>query len=350
MAIKALRRGGGHRASMSMAIKILATLSVLVALAAGSLALAYHRDLAAARAGLEGASRTVDSPWGPIEYADVGTGPPVLVIHGSGGGFDQGLALGAPLVSQGYRVIAPSRFGYLRSAMPAGASPQMQADALAWLTDILGVGPVAVVGFSAGALPAMQLALRHPEACRRLALGVPASYAPGRAPGESAALNGAARAATNAVLGSDFLFWAVERFAPGFATEMILATDPALVRDAPPDDRRRVAAMLRGVLPITERNWGILFDSAFAGRPEPYPVEEITCPMLVISARDDLYGTAKAAAYIADKAPSARLILYPTGGHMLVGHNAEAWEAIADFAREPTAIRPPQPSASAPRP
>ena len=34
-----------------------------------------------------------------MEYAIAGTGPPVLMIHGTGGGFDQGLAFAEPLVA-----------------------------------------------------------------------------------------------------------------------------------------------------------------------------------------------------------------------------------------------------------
>ncbi len=54
-------------------------------------------------------------------------GPPLLMVHGSGGGFDQGLDFARTLVPDGYRVIVPSRFGYLRTPLPADASPMAQA-------------------------------------------------------------------------------------------------------------------------------------------------------------------------------------------------------------------------------
>jgi hypothetical protein len=53
---------------------------------------------------------------------------PVLVVHGAGGGFDQGLHFGAPLAAKGFQVIAMSRFGYLRTPLPAEASAAAQAD------------------------------------------------------------------------------------------------------------------------------------------------------------------------------------------------------------------------------
>ncbi len=76
---------------------------------------------------------------GPIEVQQAGHGEPLLIIHGSGGGHDQGMAWAQPLVQQGLRVIAPSRFGYLRTPRPAAASPEAQADAHACLLDALAI-------------------------------------------------------------------------------------------------------------------------------------------------------------------------------------------------------------------
>jgi len=87
------------------------TTVLVAALVAGStwLAYQYHRDIGRARARVATGSRVISTPCGPIEYAEVGIGSPVLTIHGAGGGFDQGLVLGAPLAAKGYRVIAASR-------------------------------------------------------------------------------------------------------------------------------------------------------------------------------------------------------------------------------------------------
>lgn len=87
----------------------------------------------------------------------------MLVVHGAGGGFDQGLAIGAPLAARGYRVIAMSRLGYLRTPLPAEASAAAQGDAHACLLDALGLERAAVVAASAGAPSALQLALREAE-------------------------------------------------------------------------------------------------------------------------------------------------------------------------------------------
>ncbi len=310
---------------------IAGAVAILMVIGVVGTTLAWRRDMATARAPLVNRSQVVDSPWGPIEYADVGAGPPVLFIHGSGGGFDQALAFSAPLAGRGVRIIAPSRFGYLRSAMPRGATVEMQADALDWLMRRLGIEQAVIFGGSAGALSATQLALRHPDRCRGLVLAVPALYAPDRLPGANAAPDANTQRAINAALGSDFLFWAGVRTAPGFMTRMVLATDPATVQAAQDSERKRVGDVMFHILPVSARREGLLMDSATAGTPPSWPVERIACPTLVIGARGDLYETDKAAIYAAERIPGSRLVLYPDGGHLWVGHDAELWRAVADF-------------------
>ena len=89
----------------------------------------FRPSLVGARARISTGSQIASTRCGPIEYAEAGAGPPVLVIHGAGGGFDQGITLGEAPARGGFRVIAPSRFGYLRTPVPADASAEAQADA-----------------------------------------------------------------------------------------------------------------------------------------------------------------------------------------------------------------------------
>ncbi|HEY9217163.1 MAG TPA: alpha/beta fold hydrolase [Phenylobacterium sp.] len=291
----------------------------------------YHRDIRAAEARLEGRSTVLTGPYGTVEYASQGEGPAVLAIHGSGGGFDQGLDMMGPLAAHGYRLIAPSRFGYLRSTRPIDASPEVQADALAWLVRRLGEKQVIVAGGSAGALPAMQFAIRHPDLTKAVVLIVPAAYAPGRKVNENAMGGPVGEKIALGLLRSDFLFWAAMRLMPDQVTRALLATDPALVRSAGADEKRRVNAILAHILPVSRRAAGLVDDTRWAGAPPPYPVERIGAPLLAVSLRDDLYGTYAAAEYAAAKAPNGRLIGYSTGGHIWVGRDKELWAAVDDF-------------------
>src|SRR5271169_1971574 len=152
-------------------------LSLLLVAGLGIVA-TFARDLANARARLVGRSSTLATSLGTLEYAQIGQGEPIMVVHGAGGGFDQALDMAGGLAQQGFRLIAPSRFGYLRSSLPAQLTAEMQADAFVELLDHLGIAKVNVVSISAGAWSALQLSIRHPDRVRALVLLVPADYLP----------------------------------------------------------------------------------------------------------------------------------------------------------------------------
>lgn len=293
----------------------------------------YHRDIQQARHRVASGSQIAQTPCGPIEYAVAGDGPPVLVVHGAGGGFDQGLDFGAALVERGFRVIAMSRFGYLRTPLPADASPTAQADAHACLLDTLGVERVAVAGASAGAPSSMQFALRHPNRISALVLLVPAAYVP--RPGGAPPLTAppGIEFLFETVLRSDFLFWAALRLAPGGMTRPILATDPALVANASREEQARTAMVMEHILPVSSRRQGLLNDANITSSLDRYALERIAAPTLAISVQDDLFGTYDGARYTAEHIPGARFVGYPSGGHLWVGHQREVSDEIARFLR-----------------
>jgi pimeloyl-ACP methyl ester carboxylesterase len=83
--------------------------------------------------------------------------------------------------------------------------------------------------------------------------------------------------------------------------------------------------------PISPRRAGLLNDAVVTSSLPRYELEKITAPTLAISASDDLYGTFDGARYTAEHVPHARFIGYPSGGHMLVGHDAETSSEITAF-------------------
>ena len=78
---------------------ILGLVGAGAALAGGAAWRSFSTEIAEARARTRGRSEVFESRFGAMEYAIAGTGPPVLMIHGTGGGFDQGLAFAEPLVA-----------------------------------------------------------------------------------------------------------------------------------------------------------------------------------------------------------------------------------------------------------
>jgi 2-hydroxy-6-oxonona-2,4-dienedioate hydrolase len=316
-------------------IRVRRAVSLVVGLLlAGLVGLAYttyRRDLHHARERVSTGSHIVQTPCGPIEYALAGDGPPVLVVHGAGGGYDQGLELGEPLVTSGFRIIAMSRFGYLRTPLPPDASASAQADAHACLLDALEIRRAAVVGTSAGAPSSMQLALRHSERCRALVLLVPAAYVP--RPGSTPPMQTPAGTEFlfKTALKSDVLFWAAIRLARSTVIRAILATPPAVVEDASAEEQARVGSVLEHILPVSPRRLGLLNDAAVTASLPRYELERITIPTLVISLADDLFGTFDGARYTAEHVPYARFIGYPSGGHVWVGHQQAVMAEMVAF-------------------
>jgi 2-hydroxy-6-oxonona-2,4-dienedioate hydrolase len=318
---------------------ILACGAIIAAAAGYGLAASYRSELQAASARVGAGSSIARTPCGPIEFSDRGSGPPVLVVHGAGGGFDQGADFAEELPGAGYRVIAMSRFGYLRTPLPADASAQAQADAHACLLDSLQIPRAAIVGVSAGAPSSLQFALRHPDRCAALALLVPAAYVP-RPDDEPSMRTPAATAVLfDTALRSDFLFWLATKLARDTMMAAILATPPEVIADAPAQEQARAGRILDRILPVSPRRLGLLNDAAVTSSLQREPLERVKAPTLVISLDDDRFGTLDGAIYTARHIPGARLIRFERGGHVWIGHHEEVMsglkEHLAQHGQEP---------------
>jgi len=138
-------------------------------------------------------SQILNTELGDIEYILKGdSGPVVLFLHGMPGGYDQ-----APEHWQGYRLLAPSRPGYLRTPIEVGTSPKEQAEAYLALLDGLDIENVIVLGVSGGGPSAIEFAANYPERTDALILMEAISQ---RFPnnGEMSSL-----------MTSDFLYWSM---------------------------------------------------------------------------------------------------------------------------------------------
>jgi 2-hydroxy-6-oxonona-2,4-dienedioate hydrolase len=284
--------------------------------------------MTASKASLMYGSDVFQSSAGTVEYGVEGRGSPVLMLHGAGGGFNQGLFFANALRQRGFQVIAPSRFGYLKSAFPADASPSHQADVLVELLDYLGVSQIPIIGGSAGALAAAALAIRHPQRCSQLVLLVPAANLSGRDP---VVFTPTQRFAASFVLGSDFGFWALSSLMPGLMIRTLLATDPALLERAIPEEKQRASHILSGLMPISQKINGLRNDGFWSGAPTQLKFENIKTPTLVLSCEDDLFGTAETSRMLAQRITGAKVIIYPRGGHIWLGHDEDIANEVSIF-------------------
>ncbi len=293
----------------------------------------FHQDLSTARARASAGSVVAVTRCGPIEYQQAGEGLPLLIVHGSGGGHDQGMDFARPLVRHGVRVIAMSRFGYLRTPRPADASPAAQADAHMCLLDALGLPRVAIMGVSAGAPSALQAAIRHPDRIQALVLVVPIAYKPGDVADSAPPVSDAMDAMLLQLLGSDFVFWSALQVARDAVLRHVLATPPELVTAAGAAEQARVHGMAGHVLPVSLRAPGLRDDTRLGKSLGRYALESIRVPTLVVGARDDGFGTYAAAQYTASQIPGARFVGFAQGGHLLVGHGEAMFAHILQLLR-----------------
>ena len=289
----------------------------------------FDRDITQANARVARGSVLIATRCGPIEYQEAGSGVPLLAVHGSGGGYDQGMAFAAPLARQGIRVIAMSRFGYLRTPMPPDASAAAQADAHACLLDALRIDKAAVMGGSAGAPSALQMAIRHPGRVTALVLVVPLIYKPPALADSAAPLPPAVENALMRLIGSDFLFWSALHVARNQLIKVVLATPPELLARASPREHARATTMLENILPVSARVKGLAYDPAAGKHLVPDSLASVQARTLIISARDDGYGTYASANYTASAIAGARFIGFDEGGHIWIGHNDEVMAEIA---------------------
>lgn len=255
------------------------------------------------------------TPDGTIRYLDVGEGTPVLLVHGIFGGSDAALRQLRPFVPDGFRLIVPSRFGYLGSTLPAGATAARQADAFADLLDGLGIARAAVLAVCAGSTSALQLALRHRGRVSGLALLSPNGTGPQH--DRRFMPSGFARA----LWGSDRLMWLYRHHAPARLTRLMGVPRAA--------DHTRLAAELDGLFPVSRRVDGVLFD-ALVSNPDinTYDFHDMSTPTLIVHARDDALAPCWGAIALSQTIPGARLLVVEDGGHLMLGAHPEVEAAV----------------------
>jgi pimeloyl-ACP methyl ester carboxylesterase len=269
----------------------------------------------------------VPTSFGRIEYLDRGTGPVVLVIHGITQAADGGLRdVAEELVPDGYRLIVPSRFGYLGSHMPEQATPELQADAFVGLLDALEVNDAVVVAASAGSTSALHLAIGHPERVRALVL-VSANV-----PGAHQLKGMPPKLVFKAIFGSDPILWTMITYLPALIarlSQVLVVPDGVLLE---PGDDEKVSRAMRNVLLGRRRVVGEVFD-AYISNPNVNRIDlsRVLVPTLVMHARDDPGPPYASAVEMSRRIPDARLLTVETGGHMMLGAHADAIEEVARF-------------------
>ena len=304
---------GGCKDDRTTTLKVIALWIVVVLAAVSVLAAgAYCRDIGHAHERVQGRSNVVHAPLGDIEYVEAGDGIDVLVIHGAGGGFDQGELIAQALLGEGFRVVIPSRFGYLRSALPPGATWDDQADAYAYLLDHLGISRVAVVAMSQGGPSALLFAARHTERVNSLtclSCGVVSSVTAEQSQADRRG------DALRALFHFDAPYWIASRLFKAQLMALIGAND-TVIEGLTQAQRESIGQFIEYMNPASLRTEGVVFDNE-----APLPgdrIAVITAPTLLVHAADDELQLYHNAVFAAAIIPGSRLLDFETGGHVVV--------------------------------
>jgi pimeloyl-ACP methyl ester carboxylesterase len=274
--------------------------------------IAYFLDMNRAYERVRGKSTVIPSPYGDIEYTEGGSGPPVLVIHGSGGGYDQGELIVQALLGDQFHWITPSRFGYLGSTFHEGATWDDQAHAYAYLLDRLGVEQVAVVALSQGGPSALLFAALHPERVSSLTLiscGVASSASQDQ---EQANRQGDM---LMTIFKYDPLYWGITKLFKKQFMELMGAND-TVIAGLTPRQQEMAEHLIDYMNPVSPRSAGAAFDNK-AKMPNER-IAAIQAPTLILHATDDTLQLYRNAEFAAANIPGARLVSFDRGGHLLM--------------------------------
>lgn len=272
----------------------------------------FGMDTRRAYARITGNSRILSSPLGDIEFTRGGMGVPVLVIHGSGGGYDQGELIATAILDELFGWIAPSRFGYLRSTFHQGATFGDQAKAYAFLLDHLDVQRVAVVALSHGGPSALLFAALYPERVASLTLlscGVTFS---------SSAIQAEANQKGDAlatIFKFEILYWMVRKLLRKRLIRLMGARE-SVIANLTTAQRILVNRLIDNMAPVFPRYAGVSFDNKAAMLNER--VMAIRAPTLIVHAMDDSLQLFHNAEYAAAHIPGSRLVSFSHGGHLLL--------------------------------
>ena len=284
----------------------------------------FKRDMQVAHDRISSDSKILRTDDFTIEYSVKGDGIPVLMLHGAGGGFDQGLWARASYLGDGYKFISVSRFGYLNSPIPPGATIQSQAAVYFTLLDHLNIDSVVVIGGSAGGPSAMQFTNDYPDRSQALILLMAVSMA-------DHALDDLPFQVRiiHLTQQSDYIYWVFTRLLQ--STMLGLMGIPAnTYKYFTPEQKVLAQAMLDNMHPMSRRYAGTFNDNVMIQNFD-LSKTRISTPTLIVHSKDDALVGYHHASHAHHNIKQSRLVLFEDGGHAMLSKIFDIRELTREF-------------------
>ncbi|MFW9861708.1 MAG: alpha/beta fold hydrolase [Candidatus Thorarchaeota archaeon] len=291
-------------------------------------------------------SKVAMTSLGEIEYTMKGSGPVLLMLHGSPGGYDQ-CALDMEMwVDHGFSLLGISRPGYLRTPLSTGETFEEQADAIEALLDTLGISKVAILAPSAGGPIGLHFALRHPDRLSSLILMAAVSNAYSVSQDQLDSLLGRIFLSDS---GADFGAWLYDILTRRWTSmslkealkETMIVDSEEMnnyvkqVMDAP-EQVDWYKRFIRTTCPMSPRMIGLNNDIKLLQQVSFTSLEDVKCPTLVIHGTVDGDVSFSNAEFAASSIPNAKLYKLENIGHVvwLGEHVPEMNSEIIRFLKE----------------
>jgi pimeloyl-ACP methyl ester carboxylesterase len=274
-------------------------------------------------------SQIIQTTKGPVEYAIMGKGPVVFIIHGGASGYDN-IGLYKYLADNGYTLICPSRPGYVRTPLADGASFKEQADVMAAFLDALGIkDKVTVATVSLGGPTALEFVMRYPDKVNGLIFqdAVSIKY-------------GASKKAADSFMGKlflsgfsknirDYLNWTEyvsakyypeSLFAEFLEVESLYSNKEckAMAREIMKKDinKRRLMQLVKLTSPMSLRMTGCDSEMKYAAKLGNPDYSSISIPVLITHCRMDRDVPIKHGMYVAAQVKNPTMYAFDGCGHL----------------------------------